>query len=78
MLIYCIVADHPDWPDDPPWLITAWDEFAAEDNHEGWVEELKQARREHRGCEVRVAYLEVPDDWLSKQFRPTVTKAKPA
>lgn len=66
-------AEDDDW--ESPWLLTAWDEYSVDGNHEGFCEELEKLRKQNDG-RIRVVIVRVDDTALEKCFSvPTIDGA---
>lgn len=78
MRIAVIVVKEVEGDENPPVIAGAWDEWTIDENYEGFEEELAKIKKKHRGCEVRVAYVKVPDSFLNDIFKPFEIEAKVA
>ena len=70
MLVYLIWIAPEDHLS-APWLHSAWDEFARDDNWEGWAEDLKKAQDTHGADKIRVVTVSVDQDKIEQLFHPT-------
>lgn len=66
------------FPDQEATVVGAWDEYMADENYEGFEEELAKHQKESKeqGGEVRLLDVEIPDDALAKVFAPLKVKGK--
>ena len=64
MRMYCIWAS-PDGSWEAATLVTAWDEFAIDENPDGYAEELEKAKAQGQ---VREVVVKVDDAALAKVF----------
>ncbi len=58
-------------------ILDAWDEWTLDGNEDGFEEKLQALRVEYPKGDIRVAIVEVPDDFFSNIFKPTRVKGKP-
>lgn len=74
MKLYIIAARNPLEPDEP-WVESAWDEYAVDDNPSGYEEAVRKARIMHGPDHVGVGIIHVSDGFLGKLFKAREEKA---
>ncbi len=58
-------------------ILDAWDEWTLDGNEDGFEEKVQALKIEYPKADIRVAIVEVPDEFFSKVFRPIRVKGKP-
>lgn len=62
-------------PEDPPWIVTAWDEWSLDENGERFDQEFNDTVEKYGAERVRVGIVHVSDNFLKSCFDPKETKA---
>lgn len=58
-------AEGDDWQE--RWMLTAWDEYSVDGNHEGFCEELERLKKLNGG-RIKVVIVRVDESELDKCF----------
>ncbi len=58
-------------------ILEAWDEWTLDGNEDEFEEKVQALRIEYPKADVRVAVVEVPDNFFSQVFRLVRVKGKP-
>lgn len=79
MKLYTLWLKEPDSIDESPYIIEAWDEYAANYNPEGYDEAVQKAIKEHGGENIRILEVEIPiqavrDLWKVPKVKGKVSK----
>ncbi len=57
-------------------ILDAWDEWTLDGNEDGFEEKLQALKGEYPKADIRVAIVEVPDEFFDNVFKATRVKGK--
>ncbi len=58
-------------------ILDVWDEYTVDSNEDNFEEKVQELRGEYPKADIRVAIVEVPDNFFSQVFKPVRVKGKP-